>query len=444
MENYLQGIKKIDINSFVLKKRSKKTKMNKETKLNIQHILRDIIDNGEMEDEELLSPSQEIVNLIFSMVMEVENKKSISPEEEVEIKNSIVKHLSISIKVKEPVYDDAEVYRLTNLIKELKKIPQPEQRTEEWYVFRNQRLTASDLGTVLGMNPYEQYKNAILKKCGLDMPFVTNKAIKHGIKYEEIVTMIYSLRNNVEVFEYGCIPHPVIPHFGASPDGIVDSNSRNRDYIGRMLEIKCPTGRPITGYCPEYYWAQVQGQLEVCDLNYCDFVECNIEEYKTPEEFYDDMGESDYYNSSGMEKGVIVDAYDLTLKKEVFYYGKLGMTRDEIEKWESDIIDRIMADENLEYQQTSYWKLTKYNALLIERQVEWWNNFALPKINQYWKDVLEHRKMPKEELQKMHKPRTWKKEIKKEVKNDTLDNFVKTETPLKKNSGFLTDSDDDD
>ena len=57
------------------------------------------------------------------------------------------------------------------------------------------------------------------------------------------------------------------------------------------------------------------------------------------------------------------------------------MTRDEIEKWDSDIIDRIMADENLEYQQTSYWKLTKYNALLIERQVEWWNSFALPKIN---------------------------------------------------------------
>ena len=47
MENYLQGIKKIDINSFGLKKNCKKTKMNKETKLNIQHILRDTIDNGE-------------------------------------------------------------------------------------------------------------------------------------------------------------------------------------------------------------------------------------------------------------------------------------------------------------------------------------------------------------------------------------------------------------
>ena len=38
-----------------------------------------------------------------------------------------------------------------------------------------------------------------------------------------------------------------------------------------MLEIKCPTKRPITGFIPEYYHYQVQGQLEVCNLNYCDF-----------------------------------------------------------------------------------------------------------------------------------------------------------------------------
>ena len=440
MENYLQGIKKIDIHSFVLKKSCKKTKMNKETKLNLQLILRDIIDNGEVDEDEMLNPSPEIVETVFRMVTEVETKKSISPEEELEIKESIIKHLNKSIKVEEPFYQDEEVKRLSDLIADLKTIPQPEQRTPEWYEFRNQRLTASDLGSVLGMNPYEQYKNVVLKKCGLDMPFVTNKAIKHGIKYEEIVTMIYSFRNNVNVFEYGCIPHPVIPHFGASPDGIVDSNSENKHLIGRMLEIKCPTGRPITGYCPEYYWAQVQGQLEVCDLRYCDFVECNIEEYKSSDDFFNDVGETPFYNSNGMEKGVIVDDYDLELKKEVFYYGRLGMDRKEIEQWESKIIDKIMANDNLEYQQTSYWKLTKYNALLIERQLEWWNTFALPKINQYWSDVLEHRKKPMDELQKLYKPRTWKKE----VKNETLDNFVKTNTPVKKTNGFLTDSDDED
>ena len=113
-------------------------------------------------------------------------------------------------------------------------------------------------------------------------------------------------------------------------------------------------------------------------------------------------------------------------------------SQNEIEKWESDVIDGIINDENLEYQRTSYWKLVKYNALLIKRDKEWWNGEAHPKINKYWDDVLEHRKKPIEEIQKMYKPRTWKKPIKQQPK---IDKFVEIEK--NKNQGFLTDSDDD-
>jgi putative phage-type endonuclease len=441
MENYLQGIKKIDINALSLKNNCKKSKMNKDTKLNIQNIIHDVIINGEIGVEELDNPIEDIIDTIFMIVMEVEKKKSISPEEVVEIKASIKSHLKKSVKIMDPIHNDKEIDRLTNLIIELKKIPQPEQRTPAWHEFRGNRLTASDLGTVMGMNPYEQYKNAILKKCGLDMPFVTNKAIQHGVKHEETVTKLYELRNSVSIYEYGCIPHPTIKHFGASPDGIVDIGSENKDYLGRMIEIKCPTGRPITGFCPEYYWAQVQGQLEVCDLKYCDFVECLIHEYGSAEEYFNDVGISDYYNSLGMEKGVIIDAYDLSKKKEIYYYGKFGMTKDEITKWETEIIDNIMADDTLEYQQTGYWKLIKYNALLIERDVKWWNDTAAPKINQYWEDVLEHRKKPMEELQKIYKPNGFKKKIKKEI--NTLDTFVNIKSIKKPDTGFLTDSDED-
>ena len=43
MEVYLQDLKKIDIKSFDIKKSIKKSKMNKETKLNIQLLIHDII-----------------------------------------------------------------------------------------------------------------------------------------------------------------------------------------------------------------------------------------------------------------------------------------------------------------------------------------------------------------------------------------------------------------
>ena len=176
----------------------------------------------------------------------------------------------------------------------------------------------------------------------------------------------------------------------------------------------------------------------MCNLDFCDFVECLIEEYPNEDAYFMDEGIGDFYNSKGLEKGVIVDAFDLKLGKEVFYYCELGKNRSEIEKWESNIIDKILADDNLEYQRTSYWRLVKYNALLIKRDRQWWDNEALPKINKYWSDVLEHRQKPMEEIQKLYKPRSWKKPVKEEQK---IDKFIETKKP---SNGFLTDSDEDD
>ena len=145
-------------------------------------------------------------------------------------------------------YRNTQVYSFENpefasIIDKLKQTPQPAQRTKEWYEYRNQRLTASDLGTALNVNPYCKRKKLVAKKCGYEEKFFAGAAVKHGVKYEDVAVHIYEQRNKVHVFEYGCVPHPTIPHFGASPDGICDVDSENTEYIGRMLEIKCPKSR---------------------------------------------------------------------------------------------------------------------------------------------------------------------------------------------------------
>ena len=394
---------KIDFNSNKLNFYSNKEKINRIKKmdkkiiLQIQQIIQDIILNTEITNSELDIPESrnEIKFIVLDILRELIDKKNdfqILGEYEKEIE----RHLFLSIKVKQPIYDEEEISTLNQIIINLKKIPQPEQRTPEWYAFRKDRLTASDLGTIIGVNPYEKADYVVQKKCGFEKPFKVNRAIKWGIKYEEVITMVYQQRNEVKVFEYGCLPHPKIKHFGASPDGIVDSDSTNKDYIGRMLEIKCPTSRDITGFIPEYYHAQVQGQLEVCDLEYCDFVECKISEYGLSEEYWADG--DNYYQVNGFEKGVVIDTYDYTLKKEVFYYAKLGSTKEEIDKWEDEIIDKIVDTEHLDYIKTSYWKVTQYNELLIKRDKEWFDSVCLPKINEFWEKVLEYRQRPLEDV----------------------------------------------
>lgn len=424
-------------------------KMDKKIILQIQLIIQDIIINSDITNSELMDKIKrdEIKETILGILRELIYKQSdyqILDQYEEEIN----RHLILSIKEISHIYDEKAILSISNQIIELKKIPQPEQRTPEWYEFRKDRLTASDLGTIIGVNPYEQANYVVQKKAGLERPFKTNRAIKWGVKYEEVITKIYEHKNDVKVFEYGCIPHPIIKHFGASPDGIVDSDSQNKNYIGRMLEIKCPSSRDITGFIPEYYHAQVQGQLEVCDLEFCDFVECKIEEYKCAEEYHKDGNLT--YQSNGFEKGVVIDTYDKTLEKEVFYYANLGLSKEEIDIWEDKILDKVLENDNLEYLKTSYWKVTEYNELLIKRDKKWFDEVCIPKINEFWDKVLYYRKRPIEELKELCQGR--KKKINKktttvinkvEVIEDKnlITNYIEKKTAENTDILFLSDSD---
>lgn len=418
-------------------------KMDKKLILSIQLLIKSLFIDGELDHLELCDPQKfdDVKENIFDILITLIDKKG---DKEIleDYKKCIEKHLLRSIRVNPTIYSPKDIKDLDNKIVILKSIPQPEQRTEEWYTFRNGRLTASDLGTIMGVNPYEKYNKIIQKKCGYEAPFFMNENIRRGVKYEEVITMIYQFRNNVKVYEYGCLPHPTIPHFGASPDGIVDSGSENKNMIGRMLEIKCPGSRPITGFCPEYYYCQVQGQLEVCDLEYCDFVECKISDYDSKEEYFDDFfldaeGVCNYiYTRTGMEKGIVIEGWDKGLEKPKFWYAKLGITYEEAFLWEKDVIDNnIMPYENIEYIKTTYWKATEYNELLIKREKEWFHNKCIPKINKFWEDVLHYRTKTQEEIIALM-PKKTKKFI--EPSKPIEDYVSNKNVPL-----FLSDSESD-
>ena len=74
-----------------------------------------------------------------------------------------------------------------------------------------------------------------------------------------------------KVYDYGCLPHPKYKFLAASPDGINDDPES--PLFGRMLEIKNVVSRKITGIPKKEYWIQMQLQMEVCDLDECDFLE---------------------------------------------------------------------------------------------------------------------------------------------------------------------------
>ena len=152
-------------------------------------------------------------------------------------------------------------------LQKLLEIPKIVQKSEEWYRARENMISASDFAQALGKGKFGNQNQLIQKKCDPvdESAFsLTNPFFKWGNMFESVACDIYSSVNKANSHEFGLLKHPVHKFFGASPDGISDD--------GVMLEIKCPLKRKIGGDVPTQYYYQIQGQLDVCGLEECDYL----------------------------------------------------------------------------------------------------------------------------------------------------------------------------
>ena len=306
---------------------------------------------------------------------------------------------------------DEEKYK--RIVQMLYRLPQFEQRSQEWYDTRKLMVTASDIASVINDNPYDKPIKVLRKKCGLDDKFVGNVYTEWGIKYEEIANKIYEIDYNTKVLEFGLIQHPHISFLGASPDGITED--------GIMLEIKCPYTRkldPNVGRngVPQYYWVQVQIQLEVCSLEYCDFQHCELYEYSCKEEYDND-------NFDGY-KGCVVCERIGNNKLKYHYPPNLKDVSSNFEEWLKDFTDT-------DKYYITWWKLVNILYTRVQRDREWFRK-QLYIIESFWNDVLYYRRHGTADI--LPKPRK-PKEVKKPLCNIDSDSDEET---ISKNSVIIS------
>ena len=166
--------------------------------------------------------------------------------------------------------------RLINRVQELLAAEYAEQRSEEWLGLREGMITASDCASALGENRYETPESFIKKKV-LRTKWAGNAATAHGTLLEPLVRDLYDAKYGKKSHEIGLVQHPKYPWLGASPDGVTED--------GLLIEIKCPLTRKIEPKIPKHYLPQVQLQLEITDLEECDFVQYRPAKDDRPEEF---------------------------------------------------------------------------------------------------------------------------------------------------------------
>lgn len=294
---------------------------------------------------------------------------------------------------------DTNLKRLQRRVKLLKKKPQPPQRSPEWYAARNTRITASEAACCLTLSEeicktyvedfnvqnfkykpdhclshYDNKIDYIINKCRTfygENLFRDSIYTLHGKKYEEIATRLYRRKYNTEVWEFGLLPHSRLNWLAASPDGITPN--------GVMLEIKCPYSRKIEeGVPPIWYWAQMQVQLEVADLDECDFLECEIKELADESAFISQIIDDK------QDKGILlnkIEEPDNSETKYIYPPDNLN-TSDDYIQWATSTINTFK-EQNIQVEPIYYF-ISKWFILNVKRRKEWFN-----KVKHFFKETIE-------------------------------------------------------
>lgn len=151
-----------------------------------------------------------------------------------------------------------------------------------WTQLRRPRLTASRFRDACSSRAgsAEQESAAVHMIRGSTMQ---TAAMKRGLLVEREVLANYAELIQSNVLPAGFVIHPDAPHLGASPDGrvydptesppfgLVEVKSSTKNDPSQVAHLKVQEGHASLRRTHKYYW-QVQGQLAITGLAWCDFV----------------------------------------------------------------------------------------------------------------------------------------------------------------------------
>lgn len=137
------------------------------------------------------------------------------------------------------------------------------QRSEDWFASRRGKVTGSNVGAIMGVDPYRT-SDDVMKimvqayLLGNEKEKYCNPAQAWGNQNEPNALALVSVEEGVTIRLCGSILHPRVDWFASSPDGLFD------DERGvHPVEVKCPYSRKL--FCLEErpaYVHQFQSHLE--------------------------------------------------------------------------------------------------------------------------------------------------------------------------------------
>ena len=276
-------------------------------------------------------------------------------------------------KAKNPAWNRMTAAQREAEVLRVKKLPQIEQRSEAWYKNYKSVLTASEFSSIFASG--KKKRDLVASKAfpsteqtgsyRLACPTDEMNAIGWGIRFEPVVKQIIEHVDKCRIYECGRVQHATSIPLAASPDGIFES-SQNPKQIGRLVEIKCPYSRPIGGEIPADYWIQMQIQMEVTELDECEYVEVNLASHRANHQTVD-------------VSGTLLQGTLYLLKQDVkegepfdykYVYGEIGSTT------------KPAFPEGYTLLETIPWGFKGWHRKIVQRDRTWY------KATQVWQDAF--------------------------------------------------------
>lgn len=151
-------------------------------------------------------------------------------------------------------------------------IHRPKSR-EAWLELRKGGIGSSEVGTILGLNPYETPYQLWRKKKGLDAPTPENFAMRAGHYLEDAVSLFYQDETGNEIIKSSAGDWIIInnerPFLRVSPDRTCWKRGMARKHDNKGI-VECKTTqKEIDGdSLPQHWFCQLQYQLGVAELNW--------------------------------------------------------------------------------------------------------------------------------------------------------------------------------
>lgn len=137
---------------------------------------------------------------------------------------------------------------------------------QEWLKYRESGIGSSEVGTILGLNPFETPLQLWRRKKGLDAPKEENFAMKAGHYLEDAVSKFYSDATGKQIIQSSGGDWLMVdeekPYLRVSPDRTFWIPGRTKSNKNKGI-LECKTTQMQIDEIPSHWFCQLQYQLGV-------------------------------------------------------------------------------------------------------------------------------------------------------------------------------------